>query len=655
MAGDQPIINLGCVDQRYRHTRRDDVAIAHWPCEKCGGAATWGGNRCFAHVEEDDLDAYYTSVRDKGIVNISGCTLPSDKVVKLLHEARDHHGRDSIRVLLARGTTVNGDLTLDIPVSRFATFDGAHFNGKTDLRFKAACPINFDGAHFGGHAKIRGTFDHKISFVGSSFGAGLEMRSAQVKSSAIFLSTVFGGEVDFWQMEVSALLFDKITLQHRANFTGLRTGIEANDTNQIRSGEWFDEIAVITHDFVGLLIKAQDQFLKADPVAAGARYDAVVFQDQVSFKYAHLGGDEVAFRDVRFADTVSFERGRLNASHALIASSDIAKSVTIDAACDVLHCDATTFQESVELRLAARSILIEGCRFKGPSLIASLPADKGSVAKEGPPRLLSLRRTDVEHVRLLDLDLSACRFDGASNLDKLIIQGALSMTTPPPPALAARRRLIAEEWRWRNHVKGWKLPAAVTWQDEECKWSPELRPERILHPQEIEAQYRALRKGAEESKNEPGAADFYYGEMEMRRQDSAKPKAERLVLLLYWLTSGYALRASRALAWLLGVLIVATVLLATAGLKQPATVQATITGSPPNQTIRFQAPTTSPATTSLPARLGTAALVAVEGAVFRTSDQQLTYVGRLIQAALRFAGPILLGLAVLSIRGRVKR
>jgi hypothetical protein len=56
-----------------------------------------------------------------------------------------------------------------------------------------------------------------------------------------------------------------------------------------------------------------------------------------------------------------------------------------------------------------------------------------------------------------------------------------------------------------------------------------------------------------------------------------------------------------------------------------------------------------------PDRLGTAALVAVEGAVFRTSDQALTYKGRLIQATLRFVGPVLLGLALLSIRGRVKR
>jgi len=119
----------------------------------------------------------------------------------------------------------------------------------------------------------------------------------------------------------------------------------------------------------------------------------------------------------------------------------------------------------------------------------------------------------------------------------------------------------------------------------------------------------------------------------MRRHDSTKPKAERWVLFLYWLLSGYALRASRSLAWLLGVLAVSSVLLAVQGLEQPATA----------------------ADWSFPARLGTAALVAVEGAVFRASEQQLTYVGRLIQAALRFAGPILLGLAVLSIRGRVKR
>jgi hypothetical protein len=97
----------------------------------------------------------------------------------------------------------------------------------------------------------------------------------------------------------------------------------------------------------------------------------------------------------------------------------------------------------------------------------------------------------------------------------------------------------------------------------------------------------------------------------MRCARPTKPRAERLVLLLYWLTSGYGLRASRALTWLPGILVLATILLAEVGLQRPAT------GSVVEATI--------------------------------------TYLGRLNQAALPFAGPILLGLALLSIRGRVKR
>ncbi len=55
------------------------------------------------------------------------------------------------------------------------------------------------------------------------------------------------------------------------------------------------------------------------------------------------------------------------------------------------------------------------------------------------------------------------------------------------------------------------------------------------------------------------------------------------------------------------------------------------------------------------ARLGSAVLVALEGAVFRASDQRLTYKGRLAQTTVRFIGPVLLGLALLSVRGRIKR
>jgi hypothetical protein len=58
--------------------------------------------------------------------------------------------------------------------------------------------------------------------------------------------------------------------------------------------------------------------------------------------------------------------------------------------------------------------------------------------------------------------------------------------------------------------------------------------ETPLAPRYIANAYRDLRKGREDSKDEPGAADFYYGEMEMRRYDKERSLAERAVLSLYW-------------------------------------------------------------------------------------------------------------------------
>jgi hypothetical protein len=278
--------------------------------------------------------------------------------------------------------------------------------------------------------------------------------------------------------------------------------------------------------------------------------------------------------------------------------------------------------------------------------------------------VLSLRGTDVRNLLFSDVDLRACRFTGAHNLDQLRLQAIILFADRPagwragwsvPPLWRwTRRRTLAEEHRWRRTEA-----KHAGWYPRTCR-ARDLVGRELLLPADIALLYRALRKGREDSKDEPGAADFYYGEMEMRRHDRTAPWSERVVLWLYWLIAGYALRATRAIGWLLGLLGVATVLLAAGGLapERPATpLTATITGTPPRQLLQFEA-TPLPAMSAarpFPDRLGAAALVAVEGAVFRTSDQALTYKGRLIQTTLRFFGPVLLGLALLSIRGRVKR
>jgi len=196
------------------------------------------------------------------------------------------------------------------------------------------------------------------------------------------------------------------------------------------------------------------------------------------------------------------------------------------------------------------------------------------------------------------------------------------------------------------------------------KWVADVTGEEIdlLTPDRLASIYRALRKAQEDNKNEPGAADFYYGEMEMRRRRCAStPRAERwFVLNLYWLISGYSLRGLRTVFALLMLLVLATVLIAAVGFpdhKRETPLIATIVDTPPRQGVQVEPQPAATVTSeeSFGARLRTAAVVTLEGAAFRSSEQQLTYPGRLIQDLVRIVGPVLPVLTLLSVRNRVKR
>jgi hypothetical protein len=183
----------------------------------------------------------------------------------------------------------------------------------------------------------------------------------------------------------------------------------------------------------------------------------------------------------------------------------------------------------------------------------------------------------------------------------------------------------------------------------------ELDATESLGARRIASLYRDLRKAREDTKDEAGAADFYYGEMEMRRLDQDKPKAERAILFLYWLISGYGLRAWRALATLGLLWLVVAGLLEGVGF---ADAPSTATGAP---AVSSPAVTTTPsgspprvnADTSFPAALIYTARTAV--GLPQDPRVSLTRWGDILQISWRIVAPILLGLAVLSIRGRVKR
>jgi hypothetical protein len=115
--------------------------------------------------------------------------------------------------------------------------------------------------------------------------------------------------------------------------------------------------------------------------------------------------------------------------------------------------------------------------------------------------------------------------------------------------------------------------------------------------------------------------------MEMRRHSALF--AERAILWLYWLVSGYGLRASRAL------LALALTVLAFAFLFNRW-------GFHPHQGF------------------GRALLFSIEStsSLFREPHETgfaLNVAGEILQLILRLLGPLLFGLTLLALRGRVKR
>jgi hypothetical protein len=324
------------------------------------------------------------------------------------------------------------------------------------------------------------------------------------------------------------------------------------------------------------------------------------------------------------------------------------------------------FPAGARLRLRYATVTLEDASLTAPTVLAGVaapfPALAGAEAAvrrawerlpPGPradrwrPRVLSLRRADLAGLHLAEVDLRACRFAGATNLDRLRIDGA--------PRFArtagwwrARRKTLAEEQHWRGGRGGaWRRDG---WYPPACR-PPGAAP-AVPQPAELAALYRQLRKGREDAKDEPGAADFYYGECEMHRLDATAPAAERAVLWMYWLLAGYALRAWRTVATLAALIVVAGVVFAFWGFPGPAP-GAHAAVDPGAATVRDQMVGPPPGVRRLPAGLRFSARSATS--LLRGRDQALTPVGEWLEIGLRCAGPVLVGLAVVSARGHVRR
>lgn len=104
--------------------------------------------------------------------------------------------------------------------------------------------------------------------------------------------------------------------------------------------------------------------------------------------------------------------------------------------------------------------------------------------------MLSVQRTEVAGLHLAEVDLRACRFAGAHNLDRLRAEGA-PLFTRTPGWWRARRKTLAEEQHWRaTRPDRWR---AAGWYPRVCQppASPKAEAPGVVEPARLAALYRA--------------------------------------------------------------------------------------------------------------------------------------------------------------------
>jgi uncharacterized protein YjbI with pentapeptide repeats len=565
---------------------------------------------------------------------------------------------------------------------------GVCFPGDVDFRDARFCePTSFSEARFCGDVDFRGvTFSEDTRFQGTQF-AGLadfdrtqcsrpvDFSNARFSDGAIFANAHFSDVANFTDVQFARrVMFQDATFMKQAGF------LKAQFSGPVgfRDTRFFGEA-----DFVAAQFSKHASFQGA-VFSEAADFTEALFRDHAYFSRAHFSGvarfvdaqfsgetefaeaqfaNETRFSGIEFGNSAIFDgtafRTRITLG-PIVGSGllsfdrvDFAQGVQLDASVPFLSCKGSRFGWGTDLNIRWAEIALDRANFVERSRlvgVGTFPETDDRCAQlchvdrqldaDPRPRLVSLREANVERLALGNVDMSGCYFFGAHGLDQLRIEADCRFALQPRHWRYARRRTLAEEHQWRisrPKRRKWFPARARGWYPPQCKLGSWATPEaEVLDPARIASLYRALRKGLEDRKDEPGASDFYYGEMEMRRLSSVDPRnpegqgtddrATHMILTLYWVLSGYGLRASRAFFAFALVIALAALAFAQWG---------------------------SGAHTSY----GRAALFALQSSVslLRGPETRLSSAGQVIYVFTKLAGPLCFGFGLFSLRARIKR
>ena len=433
--------------------------------------------------------------------------------------------------------------------------------------------VDFEGAIFRGPMSFERAEFGSATFRGATFTGPVSFRGARFHDDAHFGSVTFEGTASFKD----------------AVFEGEASFEHPEGADEIP--EWPEEVTFRRWaDFRQAVFGGEAKFGGAQ-FDRRARFARAAFTSSVSF----AGATFIRARTL----------GPVVVSHELVLDRVVFEApVHILAAATLVSLRGTQFRSLTTIDLVSGDVTLEEAAFAEPSTLTGLKRDPRS-------RVMSLDRANVAHLTLADVDLRRCSFLSVHNLDGLRFEGATEFCVAESPRRTSRQAILDEVVLRAPTESGPRDAAAER-----------VTAERTAHA------YRALRKGREDSKDAPGAADFYYGEMEMRRR--AARGGERALLTLYWLVSGYGLRASRALSALAATVLVFAFAFDAWGFDPDGSLGKALLFSAESTSSLFRAPTPP------------------EGAT-------LTDAGHVLQMSLRLLGPLFFALALLALRGRVKR
>lgn len=616
-------------------------------------------------------DAVFSSATFTGIALFGGATFTSARFFEATFSAEAGFGDVAFSSATFDRTTF----------SRSATFSDATFTGHAGFdRVRFRDDVAFDRTTFIGYADFNGAdFGRTAEFAGVTFSGDAGFGDTTFFRTARFDGAMFSGEARFGRATFSGdAWFRDMAFSGDAMFGGATFDGEA-----VFIGATFSGKAV----FASVCFSKRGRFGDTK-FTSDARFSRATFSDDALFGGATFSGDAWFDRVTISGDAVFVGATFLRASALgpLVCTGTVELSgarfepaATVEIAAVRVACRRTTWEQTAKLRLRYADLDLTDAVLTQPLAVTARPEPfprtgaADALHLGGNPqtvKVTSVSGVDAAFLSLTDTDLSQCRFAGTFHLDQLRLEGRTLFAAPPTavrwrrgiPQRWTRRRTLAEEHAWRALELPPASPAAPT----PSEWTPgpdHPNPRLTPGPDDVAPVYRALRKAFEDGKNEPGAADFYYGEMSMRRVDRLDTtRAERALLTAYWALSGYGLRASRALGWLLAAMTATVLAMMLWGLPthdpKPHT---TGTQVAPGQRVDWVTDNPDPAlhgsygSRFTAERAEKATRVVVNSVIFRSSGQNLTTAGTYIEMTSRFTEPVLLALAALAIRGRVKR